>query len=297
MGCGASSQVKGPHSHGQAEPADASATRRQEGQEPRKPDCEAHHKEEASPKKSSLLIAPAQGQSASAAASKRQEDVSEPTKPDTHPHQGLVVTGALPSATAQPTTPPDDDRSSGHDGSCAAAGTPSPGVLETLRSQMHAGFQRRNVQFLQEIFNKHKSPASDSAGDGLSKASLGQALRDLGVSLSVDELEELFYTQDLNSDGWISWSEFLMVVERPSKIHEWASTLPLAPLLADCMPSKDEADPVRGLSKLQTEDMQAISACFSEGLLQLLRSVRVRVHVCVFLRHFSCMVYIHTYIL
>jgi hypothetical protein len=56
---------------------------------------------------------------------------------------------------------------------------------------MHAGFQRCNEKFCQEIFDKHKSPDSP----GLSKASLGQALSDLGVDLSADEVEELFYTQ------------------------------------------------------------------------------------------------------
>jgi hypothetical protein len=183
----------------------------------------------------------------------------------------------------------EEDSSSGHDGSCAPAGTSSPLVLETLRAQMHAGFQRRNEKFCQKIFDKHKSPDYD----GLSRASLGQALSDLGVRLNADELEELFYTQDLNSDGWISWSEFLMVISRPSKIEEWATMLPLAALLVDCMPSRDEAELLRGLSKLHTADMQAISACFSEGLVQLLRCVpcvRVR-RVCV--RNVSWIVYMH----
>jgi hypothetical protein len=132
---------------------------------------------------------------------------------------------------------------------------------------MRAGFQRRNEQFVHEIFDKYNSP--DSAG--LSKDNLVEALRDLGVSLSADEVQELFYTQDLNSSGWISWSEFLVVVSRPSKMEQWAMTLPLAALLADCMPSMDDADPVQGISKLRFADMQAISACYNEGLVKLLR--------------------------
>ena len=192
--------------------------------------------------------------------------------PRTHALQEPVA-GALPSST-QPTAQ-NDESSSGRGGSCA----PSPDLLETLRSQMRAGFQRRNEQFVHEIFDKYKS--SDSAG--LSKESLAQALRDLGVCLSADEVHELFYTQDLNSDGWISWTEFLMVVSRPSKIEQWAATLPLAALLADCMPSMDDADPVRGISELRLPDFQAISACYNEGLIKLLRYVSL-----IIIFKFSC---------
>jgi hypothetical protein len=254
MDCGASSQVKG-HSHSQPEAAEASTIRGQELPELGK----AHHKEEASMPESSLLIAHGQGQAGAAAAS-RQGDTPEISKTSTHLHQE-PVTGALPS--------------SAHDGSCAPTGTSSRGVLETLRSQMHAGFQRRNAQFVQEIFEKHTSSDSPGPSPGLSKASLAHALSDLGVCLSPDEVHELFYTQDLNNDGWISLSEFLTVTSKPSQIEGWATTLPLAALLADCMPSKDEAeaDPLRGISKLREADMQAISACYSEGLFQLLRYV------------------------
>jgi hypothetical protein len=216
---------------------------------------------------SSLLIAPGQQQEGAAAASRRG-DTPEISKTSTLLHQE-PVTGALPSSTAQPTT--HDDSSSGHDGSCAPTGTASPIVLETLRSQMHAGFQRSNAQFVQETFNRHTS--SDSPG--LSKASLAQALSDLGVRLSAAEIDELFYTQDLNSNGWISLPEFLMVTSKPGKIESWATTLPLAALLANCMPSKDEVDPLLGISKLREADMQAILACYSEGLFQLLRCVMI----------------------
>jgi hypothetical protein len=149
---------------------------------------------------------------------------------------------------------------------------------------MTTGLQRRNEQFVQEIFNKHKGPP-DSAG--LSKESLVHALSDLGIPCaSTSEVDELFYSLDLNSDGWISWSEFLMVISKPSKVEEWATTLQLAALLANCMPSKDEADPLRALSKLCSADIHAVSACFSEGLVQLLRYVSLSLsYNCVLLHH------------
>ena len=278
MGCGASSQVKGP-AHAQVGAAESTTTPDgRESQAPRKADSKPHQEEEEkvmadqSPEKSSLMPAPAQGQAVSAPTAS-QGDAQESSTPHTHAHQ-VPDTGASPSSSTQPTA--HDDSSSGHDGSCAATGTSSPDLLEKLRSQMRAGFQRRNEQFAQDVFNKHKSPS------GLSKASLGQALSDLGIKCaSGSDVDELFYTLDVNSDGWISWSEFLMVLSKPSKIQQWASTLPLAPLLADCMPSKDDEDPVRALSELSLLDIQAVSACFSEGLVQLLRSVCLCVCVCV----------------
>jgi hypothetical protein len=271
--CGASSQAKGP-SDGHPEPTDVSTPNPQECQEQlimRKPEPEAHREQvtrlevSAASPEASIPIAPAQGQ-ADSPATPHRGDASETCEPHIHAHQE-PVTGPLPSST-QPTTI--DDRSSGHDGSCAPNGTPFPGLLlETLRSQMIAGFQRRNEQFLQEIFDKHKSP--DTAG--LSKESLAQALSDLGVCLSAEDVGELFYTQDLNSDGCISWSEFLMVISKPSKIEHWATALPLGALLADCMPSKNDVDPLRGLSNLLSADVEAVSVCFSEGLVKLLRYV------------------------
>jgi hypothetical protein len=264
--------MKGPF-HSQAEPADASGTSRQECQEPREPDSDAHQEEgSAASPESPILIAPAQGQTNSVAISRR-EDTRETCEPLTDAHHE-PVTGALPPS-AQPITR--DESSKDHDGSCAYNGTPSPGLLETLRSQMSAGFQRRNEQYAQEIFDKYKSP--DSAG--LSKESLAQVLSDLGICLSTDQVEELLYTQGLKSDSidgedrddCISWSEFLMIISKPSKVEEWATTLPLAALLADCMPSTNDADPLRGLSELCLEDTQAISACFCEGLVKLLRYV------------------------
>jgi hypothetical protein len=149
---------------------------------------------------------------------------------------------------------------------------PDSDALEVLRSQMNACFDRRNEAFLQAIFDKHKSDETpDCAADGLSQTGLMSALADAGIHVSVSEAEELHKTQDLNSNGCIDWSEFLSIVSmRVGRVAQWASTLPLAELLADCMPIKNEADPVRAVSKLSKTDVQNIVACYSEGLARLL---------------------------
>jgi hypothetical protein len=155
-----------------------------------------------------------------------------------------------------------------------STGTSSPDLLEKLRSQMDAGFQRRNEEFIKEVFNKHKSEPHA----GLSKENLAALLRDLGVSLSDKEVEALFHTLDLNDDGWISLSELPAVVAKTSEnreIQQWATSLPLAEVLADCMPFKNEEDPVRALSQLQSAEIQTVAACLCEGLVKLLRCVCV----------------------
>ncbi len=72
------------------------------------------------------------------------------------------------------------------------------------------------------------------------------------------------------------------------EIQKWATSLPLAELLADCMPSKNEEDPMRALSRLHSAEIHTVAACFSEGLVELLRCVRVCVCVCVCARVCAC---------
>jgi hypothetical protein len=193
----------------------------------------------------------------------------EPRKPDSK----------AKDAWPQPTTP-----SGGHDGSCAAQQPEHlrrRSLLDELRLQMKAGFQRRDETFAKEIFDKHKSAGESPDSGGLLKASLGQALSGLGITCASGDVDELFRTLDLNSDGWISWPEFRMIISKPNKIEQWATTLQLAAILADSMPSKDEADPLQAFSELGAADIHAISTCFREGLVQLLRCVCLCVCVCV----------------
>lgn len=101
---------------------------------------------------------------------------------------------------------------------------------------------------------------------------LRSALADLGIAVNESECEELFKAHDLNEDGCIDLSEFAAMAGRIRTVDErWASTLPLAQLLADCMPMKNEADPVQAVSRLSEADLQAIVACFSEGAHRMLR--------------------------
>jgi hypothetical protein len=135
-------------------------------------------------------------------------------------------------------------------------------VLKSLRAQMDTGFNRRSEAFLQAIFDKHKTPGGTN--QGLSQRGLMSALADAGIHISAGEAEELHRTQDLNGNRCIDHSEFLSIVStRVGGVAHWASTLPLAELLADCMPIQNEADPVRAVSKLSEIAVKNIVACYT----------------------------------
>jgi hypothetical protein len=140
-------------------------------------------------------------------------------------------------------------------------------LLDMLRAQMNAGFNRRSEQFVRQTFERHK--ALDLHGIPINN--LTSALADLGIAISSSECEELFKAHDLSESGYVDYSEFAAMVDR---IHgadeEWASTLPLAQLLADCMPIRKEADPVQAVSRLCDTDLETIVTCFGEGLKRML---------------------------
>jgi hypothetical protein len=139
---------------------------------------------------------------------------------------------------------------------------------------MKKGFSRRSPEFVREVFDKHKDKYRGDESAGIPEANLISALEDLGIFVEARHANELFYTEDINLDGWIDRGEFLSMasrVGRVRRVEQWASTLPLAQLLADCMPPcENEADALRAISSLSPADIKIIVACFSQGLAQLL---------------------------
>ncbi len=125
---------------------------------------------------------------------------------------------------------------------------------------------------MREVFEKHKSPGAR----GIPESNLSSALRDLGTYTDADGIKELSDTYDLNSDGLFDLAEFAQVLTRPSKVEQWAISLPLAQLLADCMLSREnnqvspDVDPLRALSSLSSNDIEVSTQYFHEGLSRLL---------------------------
>lgn len=99
------------------------------------------------------------------------------------------------------------------------------------------------------------------------------ALMDLDIDLGVkgsDEIHEFFHTMDVNNDNGLDLEEFRRAVKEPTRVEQWASTLPLSQLLASCIPQQDGLDTFRVASSLSKEDIEKVCGLFVEGMKSLL---------------------------
>ena len=80
----------------------------------------------------------------------------------------------------------------------------------------------------------------------------------------------LFRSLDRNQDGILAFDEFVLAVKAPMPLDEWASSLPLAQLLADAMPRKAGKDRLREVSRLTEAEIGSIADGFAYGVKRLL---------------------------
>ena len=121
------------------------------------------------------------------------------------------------------------------------------------------GKNRRNEQFLRNLFDRHK----DASG-GLSGQNLVKALRDADAPIiptSDQEIAEIVKQFDANSNAVLDFREFQQVVVQPDELQVWLSEkhLPLAadalrPLVGRC------SDQLQKLSQLSSADIDQCAA-------------------------------------
>ena len=132
---------------------------------------------------------------------------------------------------------------------------------------------------VQQIFCRHAEPKTE--GGRIPPSSFHLALNDLSIDTLPDKVSRLFMDADIDKDGGLDLAEFRRVVNRPSEIEQWSSTLPLAKLLGCCLEAqvansvaggRDMAspDPLRGLCKLSPQALDSAAGEFSRGLRRLL---------------------------
>ncbi len=155
----------------------------------------------------------------------------------------------------------------------ASCGTPEEDLHSRISSQIEAGFRRRDAEHVSEVFERYKSPGTC----GVPASNLVSALQELGIYTDADGVTELLDTHDLNSDGVFDSAEFKQILARPSQMELWAISLPLAQILADCMPPRvsnkntaEDQDALRALSNLSTDEIDVSTECFRQGLKRLL---------------------------
>ena len=119
---------------------------------------------------------------------------------------------------------------------------------------------RQDTDFVMKIFNKY----ADKKDTFLSVNGLQRALFELGVPYRATIASELEKRGD-----W-TFQEFqTFLMEQPTNLDKWISTLPLPGLLSECLDIHD-GDELRQLSRLSEERIADAVKIFSYGLRRVL---------------------------
>jgi WD40 repeat protein len=123
------------------------------------------------------------------------------------------------------------------------------------------GRNRRNEQFLRDLFNRHK----DARGR-LSGQNLVQALREIDaphIPTSEQEIADLINQFDANSNAALDFGEFQQVVNQPDELEIWLSEKQL-PLAADAIrPLVGRSNQLQKMSQLSSADIDQCAAATS----------------------------------
>jgi Ca2+-binding EF-hand superfamily protein len=136
-----------------------------------------------------------------------------------------------------------------------------------LQVLVENGLKRRDAQYLKQIFKSH-------AENGLlSKGNLSIALSDLKIFINESVLDEMFEMHDLDKNNGLDEEEFGKLVKNSVLVSQWVKDMPLHELLADCLLLWDggrNGNSFEQLSKLTAEEINAISAAYQKGFVQIL---------------------------
>jgi WD40 repeat protein len=97
----------------------------------------------------------------------------------------------------------------------------SHAVFQKCSDGIVSGKNRRNEQYLRDVFNRHKD-----AHDGLSGQNLVQALQDVdapNIPISVQDIAYMMNQFDANSNGVLEFGEFQQAVYDPDELQVWLS--------------------------------------------------------------------------
>jgi hypothetical protein len=155
-----------------------------------------------------------------------------------------------------------------------------PGVTENLLRRIQAQvsflFNLRDQSYISKLFNKH----ANSATNLITADSVRNVMRDIGVQLTTDEAAVLFETFDTDENGGLDLQEFTKAIKHPSKVEQWADTLPLSKLLARCLSFKESDDPLREVSRLSSDELRTSTKAFTEGLQAILSDALSELRKC-----------------
>ena len=144
-----------------------------------------------------------------------------------------------------------------------------------LLAQVEAGGKKRDNSIVKEVFNRHCNSVDSEGCPCISKVSivpLREALRELGIAASDEEVFSLFDEFDTDDSNQLDENEFAALVSKPNHVVEWARELPLCNILADLLSCESSAHPLRTFSELSEDHLDIICECYISALKPILKS-------------------------
>jgi hypothetical protein len=124
-------------------------------------------------------------------------------------------------------------------------------------------------EHVEEVFQQY----ADVTIKEILPSNFDAALKECGLHLSSDECKMVFKCTDLNENGSLNLDEFKLAVKTPSKVEQWASSLPLPRLLAHCFDLGCGEDALRQVGELDPNKCAHAADLFSTGLKQILPDI------------------------
>jgi hypothetical protein len=137
-------------------------------------------------------------------------------------------------------------------------------LLSEIRLQIEAGFRRRNEMLIEEVFKTRK----DDFTGLMSLEAFREALNELDMHRTEIDILSDFQSMSTKSGG-LDLRGFKAAVSISSPIAQWASTLPIAEIIADSLPIYRSQDPLRELSQIENDQLEISFTAMLEGLKKL----------------------------
>ena len=130
-------------------------------------------------------------------------------------------------------------------------------------------------EHVQTVFLKFAGKSTNR----ISPCNFPHALKEMGIEIMPENDAQLFREADIDEDGGIDIDEFYRVIDQPSELEQWSSTLPLSKLLGFCLEAAiartlagspdTPPDPIRRLPSLSPQDIESVAEEFAAADIDL----------------------------